>query len=356
MTSASVVSSPVSHAPLRQIVLDTQELRQVHALISDVLQRYPSVETDDLHANARLYADELPRRLRRALNDFRLQEPPGGICLVSGYRIDDSRIGRTPAHWRDWRDYETRQEEIYLVLLGAALGEPIAWSTQQDGRIVHDVLPIRGHESEQLGTGSEQLLWWHTEDAFHPFRGDYVALFCLRNPDRVATTVACVDDLQLSERHVDLLFEPHYIIEPDQSHLAKHSVRSDEEKENRHVQAAYERISRMKAAPEKVALLFGDRAQPYVRIDPYFMTPLGDSEESKEAASALIAAIEARLTGLVLETGDVAIIDNFRTVHGRKPFHARYDGNDRWLKRINVTRDLRKSRSIRRSCSSRVLW
>jgi hypothetical protein len=34
-------------------------------------------------------------------------------------------------------------------------------------------------------------------------------------------------------------------------------------------------------------------------------------------------------------------------VHGRKPFKARHDGTDRWLKRLDVTLDLRKSRAAR---------
>jgi enduracididine beta-hydroxylase len=57
----------------------------------------------------------------------------------------------------------------------------------------------------------------------------------------------------------------------------------------------------------------------------------------------------------VLEPGDMLFVDNFRAVHGRRPFSARFDGRDRWLKRINVTRDLRKSRRVRGSRESRVI-
>ena len=56
------------------------------------------------------------------------------------------------------------------------------------------------------------------------------------------------------------------------------------------------------------------------------------------------------------DAGDFAFIDNYQAVHGRKPFRARYDGRDRWLKRINVVRDLRKSRESRLSAASRVLY
>jgi alpha-ketoglutarate-dependent taurine dioxygenase len=57
--------------------------------------------------------------------------------------------------------------------------------------------------------------------------------------------------------------------------------------------------------------------------------------------------MDDHLRDLRLEAGDFCFIDNFRVVHGRKPFTPRHDGTDRWLKRINVTCDLRKSRGAR---------
>ena len=82
---------------------------------------------------------------------------------------------------------------MLLVLLGSLLGDLIAWSTQQDGAVVHDIAPIKTHEHDQLGSGSAEELTWHTEDAFHPCRGDYLGMMCLRNPDRVPTTFAALD-------------------------------------------------------------------------------------------------------------------------------------------------------------------
>jgi alpha-ketoglutarate-dependent taurine dioxygenase len=66
--------------------------------------------------------------------------------------------------------------------------------------------------------------------------------------------------------------------------------------------------------------------------------------------------IEERLFDLVLEAGQVIFIDNFKAVHGRRPFKAHYDGTDRWLKRVNLTRDLRKSRELRETADSRVVF
>jgi len=69
----------------------------------------------------------------------------------------------------------------------------------------------------------------------------------------------------------------------------------------------------------------------------------------------LAQTIDDNLREVVLQPGDCFFIDNYRIVHGRKAFKARYDGTDRWLKRINLTRDLRKSNGSRSGCEMRVM-
>jgi len=43
---------------------------------------------------------------------------------------------------------------------------------------------------------------------------------------------------------------------------------------------------------------------------------------------------------VVLEAGDLLIVDNDLAVHGRRPFSPRFDGTDRWLQRTFVVPDL----------------
>ncbi len=58
-------------------------------------------------------------------------------------------------------------------------------------------------------------------------------------------------------------------------------------------------------------------------------------------------ACERLARTLRLTPGDLVIIDNRVTVHGRTAFQPRYDGADRWLQRTYVTTDLRRSRDHR---------
>lgn len=344
---------------MNKLTLTEQEIASIKSILGELTSSYASAEDPDFLRTACVSSHGLPRRVREFLNDFRSKELPSGIGVISGYAIDEQKIGRTPEHWK-WREGRSPvlEEEMLLILYGALLGEPVAWATQQDGRVIHDVLPIKGHEHEQLGSSSEELLTWHSEDAFHPYRCDYLGMLCLRNHQQVQTTVASIDAIELDPREVDILFEPRFNIRPDESHLRKNKsdVRPASANAEPTLEAAYDRIESMNESPEKLAVLFGDRRSPYMRLDPYFMGRLEDDAEAQAALDSLVGKLDAKMWGLVLQPGDFAFIDNYRVVHGRQPFRARYDGTDRWLKRINLARDLRKSRGSRIEAESRIIY
>jgi hypothetical protein len=119
--------------------------------------------------------------------------------------------------------------------------------------------------------------------------------------------------------------------------------------------AAYQEIERMNTEPLRIAVLEGDLRTPYIRLDPYFMEPAEDLD-ARRAFERLTQLLDARLGEVLLEPGDIGFFDNFQSVHGRRAFKARYDGTDRWMKRLNVTRDLRRSRASRPSPESRVIY
>jgi Fe(II)/alpha-ketoglutarate-dependent arginine beta-hydroxylase len=341
---------------MNQLTLTTTEVSSINETLVELTQRYHSADDPEFLRCSGFFAHNLPSRVRAFLNDFRSMELPSGIGLISGYPIDDGKIGRTPKHWKGRETApRTLEEEMLLILFGSLLGEPLGWATQQDGHVIHDVLPIQGHEHEQLGSSSKELLTWHVEDAFHPYRCDYLGMMCLRNNQRVATNVASIDAISLSPDEVEVLFQPRFTIHPDESHLKKNKS-NQQTSGDVELEKAYDKIDRMKTDPEKLAVLFGDPQSPYIRLDPYFMQRLENDEEGQAALDSLIEKLDAKLHDIVLQAGDFVFIDNYRVVHGRKPFVAKYDGTDRWLKRINLTRDLRKSRGSRLAADSRIIY
>ncbi|WP_244900484.1 guanitoxin biosynthesis L-enduracididine beta-hydroxylase GntD [Streptomyces nanshensis] len=316
--------------------LDEAQAASAQHLVEDLRARHPGPDDEDFLRSAPLETESLPRRLRAGVSGLRHGDMPPA-ALIRGFPVDDGAIGPTPGHWRERAPDATEAQDYWLALLASLLGEPFCWSTLQDGRLYNDIHPIRGSEQHQTGHGSESPLEFHTEDAFHEYRCDYILLLSLRNHDRVPTTLATSRDIRLSAADRRVLFERRFVIRPDTEHR-RHMTDAEI--------AAYE---------EPVAVLFGDRDEPGIRIDPPYMEALPGDEEAAGALAALGAQLEAALTDVPLGPGDVLVVDNQRCVHGRKPFRPRLDGTDRWLRKVTVTRDLRKSAARHRRPRSRVL-
>ena len=336
--------------PGRMVIADEHDARSVEEMCAALTRRYASNEDEALLRDLPLLSHDLPARLKQAVSEFRFCDE-AGFLVIRGHRIDQSRIGPTPDEWRKRRTpHRSFAEELTLLLYAALLGDPFGWRTQQDGHLIHEVFPIRRDESAQLGTSSRVLLTWHTEDAFHEFRADHLMLLALRNPDRVPTTVGHLDPTLLDNDIIDVLFSERFVIKPDNSHLVENNSGIATS-----TASAFDVIAQMQVAPQRVALLYGDRRSPYLRLDPDFMAPSPGDLPARRALDAIIEAVNANLRDVVLESGDLLILDNLKVVHGRRPFTARYDGTDRWLKRVNVTRDLRKSRAQRATPACRLV-
>ena len=292
--------------------------------------------------------DQLPTGLRWFLEEFRRTEP-AAACMVHGFPVDDVAVGATPSHWDvGGRSPHAIEVETFVALCGLALGDPFTWSTLQEGRMVQDVVPIRGDEERQSGYGSEAPLEFHTEDGFHPQRCDYLLLFGVRNYDKVATTIASIRDVELSVQDKEVLSQRLFHILPDDEHVRQLELRDP-------AHPALDRVRRMRDAPEPVAVLSGNETHPYLRIDMPFMRCVDDDPSAQRALAALAAGFSVARQDIVVESGTLLIIDNLLAVHGRQPFSARYDGTDRWLKKLTVSRNLRINFGFPSASSNRVL-
>jgi Fe(II)/alpha-ketoglutarate-dependent arginine beta-hydroxylase len=241
----------------------------------------------------------------------------------------------TPAHWREWQPETTLLHDFWLTLVCGQLGELFSYASLQDGRLVEDLLPIEGLEDAQLGLSSIGGFDFHVDDPFDDDRCDFFGLLAMRNPDRTETIFAAIDDADLSGLDVDALFEPRFLIRVDPEHLEGMGI-DDEVTLRRPV-------------------LSGSRSQPGLCLDWAYTEAVPGDDRAQAALADLRARLEAVRAGVALEPGDTLLIDNHRLVHGRRPFHARYDGNDRWLRHAMITLDLERSRPRRSSDEDRVV-
>ncbi|MGW7418083.1 guanitoxin biosynthesis L-enduracididine beta-hydroxylase GntD [Streptomyces sp. NPDC054863] len=316
--------------------LEAGEAAELQAAARQLEESCGDPALPDFYDRAQLAEELLPARLRSFLTAYR-RGAGSAACLLHGFPVDDGRLVPTPGHWREAIDDESaRSQEMWLALCGLALGDPFGWVTLQQGRIIQNVLPIRGDEARQSGHGSETLLEFHTEDGFHPNRCDYLLLFGLRNPDRVPTIVASVADVRLDDRDRTVLAEDRFHILPDTEHIRQLETNAPDH-------PALPRLRAMRDRPEPAAVLSGDRLNPYLRIDRPFMNVTPGDTEAEAALDRLMAELQRVQQDIAVGPGSLLIVDNYRAVHGRRPFTARYDGTDRWLKKLTVSRNLRQN-------------
>lgn len=287
--------------------LDSAERRSFHALGVDLARRFDSVTR-----NGRVPVDSVPADLRAFLHNFSANPPHSGFALIRGIEID--ALPPTP---------QTRGElspighntSGNLLLAAEMLGSMTGYADEKDGALVHEVHPVRGEETRIENTGSVNF-GFHTENAHHPLRPDFLGLLCLRQDhERIGVTrVSSIRDAvtDLSPQTIAVLRGARF-----RSLYPTSFTRG----------GSGERPS---SAPHPV--VFGEAPEYFMRFDLDNTYALDD--EGKTALEALNAALDRNRREVLLEPGDLVVINNHVAAHGRSGFTPRYDGHDRWLRRF----------------------
>ncbi|HEY4022231.1 MAG TPA: TauD/TfdA family dioxygenase [Pseudonocardiaceae bacterium] len=266
----------------------------------------------------REYLTEVPADLELALRPhLALPDRTSGTAVISGLLEAFDDPGPTPGHWSDQQTDRARALDVALVLIASVIGKVFGWAGQQDGRLVHNILPSNGYEQMQVGASSTTPLVWHTEDSFHPARADLLMLACVRNNNGIGSKVASIRETRLTDDQIAQLHRPIATIMPDDSYPTDWRTPED---------------------GGGIPTLWDAEDGLCMRYDPYYSKlPADDAEPAfLDAYTALGAALDACGRTLPISAGDILIIDNDVTVHGRSSFTPRYDGTDRWLKRLLI--------------------
>ncbi|MFC6635746.1 TauD/TfdA family dioxygenase [Microbulbifer taiwanensis] len=308
-----------------------QNLVQTQDLIQVVMEQYETAEDGDFLRDAYLWAADLPDEVRRVTTALKTDEYHDGILHLKGYRFRRP-LRPTPRNWTLPESGLPDQEADFLgVLLSTLLGDVFGFETQQDGKLIHDVMPVKGMEFVQSGSSSLANLSYHTEDAFHPHRGEFLVFCYLRNPNRVGTELASIHQFELPDSVHRILTQPRFFVVPDNTHSVGEEF------------------------GERTPVLFGPSDRPFIRFDPDFTHACHGDNEAEMALQVLDKSIKSVLFEVPAEPGDFLVIDNCKVVHGRRPFQARFDQEDRWLKRFNINLDLKRAAPYRRDMRSRLL-
>ncbi|MCU1502813.1 MAG: L-lysine 3-hydroxylase [Ilumatobacteraceae bacterium] len=265
----------------------------------------------------------LPGDVQDALVGLTDEAPRAGALLLRGLPVGD--LPATPARPGTVTKPDTISE-LVLLTVARRLGEPVGYEPEHRGDLIQNIVPTRSAAGRQTSTSSKVELMFHTEAAFHPYRPRYLLLLCLRGDPLAETTLASIHEVLplLTADVIETLFEERFRTAVDESYLH----------------------GRGNVLGPPMAVLTGRRDRPSMVFDADLM--VGTDPAADAAIRALSHAVAEHHTAVVLEPGDLLVVDNTVAVHGRSPFTPRFDGTDRWLQRTFVVSDLAASAADRR--------
>lgn len=261
-------------------------------------------------------------KLQQQLLQFMRDENIEGALLLKGLPID-SVLPETPINGKEPKK-KTYISETILAYAGSILGEQIGYKQEKKGTLFHQITPTNGEELQQSSEGSKISLKLHTERCFHPYLPDYIILYCLRSDVRrmAKTTFVGIREVLplLSIETQEILFQPLFRTGIDYSFGNTDSI---------------------KANGPILSVLHGNRDDPNIRFDMDLM--IGLTKESQKALDELSELLTSHLHEVVLCPGDMLILDNHKSAHGRSTFSPTYSTTERWLQRVYIIKNLTAS-------------
>ncbi len=299
---------------IKEYFVNSSEREDIKRVIKSVFESSRSRSDDDIKERAVLSMLDLPDNIvLEILKISRL-----GECGAVIFReiLEESYFQvSTPCQRRSERtiDYDF---ELVPVLLGSIIGDLIGYSVQHNGRMINDIIPqIEYQYVDNSALGYKQKFNLHTEDAYHDFPPDFLTLFSIRNFEKAATLISELPD--------------------DINFLSDFSVLFDSLFKNPSNAGSGNIDSIIKSKP----ILFGVRNKPNIQLNTA-RPPYTKQSDVDLYLTNLISLLEQNVKNVILNSGDLIVINNLRCLHGRSPFEANMGIERRWLLRTLIRKDI----------------
>lgn len=199
------------------------------------------------------------------------------------------------------------------------------------GRLTHDIFPVPGAlDNTRHSQGGFRF---HVDGAMDPETApQHFSMQCLRNSERIPTFASSVDYDDFDAETWDMLTAPVYTI---------------------HFDARTPRSSDLSDAPVIDARPDGSINQLLYYDHPERLrAPGGESGRYVQALRAMRDILNRDAIDVVLSPGDVLLVNNRITVHGRREYNrpvTRAPGQQRWMRRFWIASDPKHIDRVRRA-------
>jgi len=266
----------------------------------------------------------LPTRIKESLRIF-----SKGCGFIVVRKIPTTDKPSTPSDNTHHMGEKTIMAKIQ-AFLNQVLGEMVAYEAEGYGRLFQDMVPSRVLSQTQTSLSSNIELEIHTEQAFSKFKPDYLSLACLRGDPIAKTYVFHKNTLleNLSEEKIEMLYKPLWEIGVDMSF-----------KMNNHIEFLEGNVR----GPIPII----DKESGDFVFDQDLMR--GITKDAQNLKKEIVEIYRNKKSEVILQEGDIVILDNRCVVHGRSSFQPKYDGSDRFIVRSFVMSDYKKCEYARQN-------
>jgi L-asparagine oxygenase len=299
----------VTSATVRQVALPPEASVALAGFCRRVGEDPYSLDYGGYDRRLRALMQETPSDVWALADSFGKSLGASGVAVLHGLPIPDDLPPTPVIPYFDIR--QPAGTEPLVLGAGSCVGEVLAFPGWRGGDRVHNVYPMPDDVDTQKASNAVRLAF-HTEAAFDPLAPEALVLLILRRAASAPPSTGFADLRQVFDglpRRDQLLMSEH----------AFHPLSFD--REGKSFPGPAQNI----VVPWRGGLRF-----------TYIPSILGSTPAHESALERFRQAIEEAAVELMLEPGDMVLIDNTHVAHGRTAQSPVFAGGDRWLQRCLV--------------------
>jgi hypothetical protein len=303
--------------------IETIHLSEVQTShLGDITAAFPDDLASGREADAVNWVEEQvhqwPDSARQSFDPIVSRVDTNGVVVIKGLELPT--LPATPDRYLPVNKADVSHIDVPQLCVSALIGAAYGTGHVRGGRVIADVIPRAGFEKKpDSAFGSHEMFDFHVDGVVQPdTMPDKFALHCLRNKLRTPTLVSNIEGGNLSDKEFELLqhdvFTLRYSGPNDTIGMRTNTPIIDATSGN------------------------GLRYNYYGEAKATCEHPDVDTAMYIQALKSFHDALNKNAVPLVLEPGDIAIIDNARTPHARASFDASATpaAEGRWLRRIHI--------------------
>lgn len=304
---------------METIIILTEEEKKEFIELTNPLHNISPSEEMNLYLSLAKYASEkIPSRIKKLLDEFLKQTTKSDVLLFKNIPYDENIL--TPANNQSHIGENTILSKIQAII-NEYIGEMVGYESEGYGRLFQDMVPNKQLSVTQTSLGSKVELELHTEQAFSELRPDFLSLACLKGDFSAKTYYFHIDQIlkQMTNEEINYLKQNKWMIGIDESFVMNG-------------------CSSKLRGPLSIITEHNNYYQ--LVFDQDLM--IGITEEATQLLTKIIELYYLYRKEVILNAGEILILNNKKLVHGRSSFSPKFDGNDRFIVRSFIMNDIKK--------------